>query len=375
MLAPGGTRFAGDKIFALLFAGLLVFGLLMLASASWPLGFDRFYGNGYYFLVHQLLFGILPGAVGFLVAYFVPHEWYRKVALPMLAISLLLLVIVFIPGLGMEIKGSRSWIDLGLFSFQPSELVKFTFLVYLAAWLEGSMGKNVRDMTKGLAPFLVVLGVIMLLLLLQPDTGSMGIIVMMALAVYFVAGAPMKYFAFFGVAGAALLWLLFTVSPYRAERLTAFLHPELDKQGSGYQINQALLAIGSGGVLGRGYGHSLQKFQYLPEVAGDSIFAVIAEELGFVLTSAFVVLYVAMLFRGLVIAERAPDAFGTYLVVGVMAWLGIQAFVNIGAMVALLPLTGVPLPFVSYGGTALAISMAAVGVVLNVSKSSKEMNI
>lgn len=362
-------------MFALLFAGVLVFGLLMLASASWPLGFDRFYGNGYYFLVHQLLFGVLPGIVGFLIAYLVPHQSYRKFALPMLAISIFLLLIVFVPGLGIEIKGSHSWISLGLFSFQPSELVKFTFLVYLAAWLEGSMGKNVQDATRGLLPFLVVLGVIMLLLLLQPDTGTMGIIVMMALAVYFVAGAPMKYFAFFGIAGAALLWLLFTISPYRAERLTAFLHPELDKQGSGYQINQALLAVGSGGVFGRGYGHSLQKFQYLPEVAGDSIFAVIAEELGFLLTSAFVVLYVAMLFRGLVIAERAPDSFGTYLVVGVMAWLGIQAFVNIGAMVALLPLTGVPLPFVSYGGTALAISMTAVGVVLNVSKTHKELGV
>lgn len=375
MQRTGGMQFSGDKVFALLFAGVLVFGLLMLASASWPLGFDRFYGNGYYYLVHQLLFGVLPGLVGFTIAYLVPHQSYRKFALPMLAISVFLLVIVFIPGLGVEIKGSRSWISLGLFSLQPSELVKFTFLIYLAAWLEGSMAKNVRDTAKGLFPFLTVLGMIMGLLLLQPDTGTMGIIVMMALAVYFVAGAPLKYFAFFGLAGAALLWLLFTISPYRAERLTAFLHPELDPLDTGYQINQSLLAIGSGGFFGRGYGHSLQKFQYLPEVAGDSIFAVIAEELGFVLTSAFVLLYVGMLFRGLVIAERAPDTFGTYLVVGVMAWLGIQAFVNIGAMVGLLPITGVPLPFVSYGGTALAIAMTAVGVVLNVSKQQKEIGV
>lgn len=371
----GGSRFTGDKTFVALFGGLVVFGLLMLASASWPSGFDRFQGNGYYFLVHQLLFGVLPGVVGCCIAYIAPYQMYKKIALPMLALSILLLLLVFIPGLGMEIKGSRSWISLGLFSFQPSELVKFTFLLYLAAWFEGSMGKNVRDTAKGLLPFLAVLGVVMLLLLLQPDTGSMGIIVMMALAVYFVAGAPLKYFGFFGVAGAALLWLLFTISPYRAERLTAFLHPEVDKQGSGYQVDQALLAIGSGGFLGRGYGHSLQKFQYLPEVAGDSIFAVMAEELGFLLTSAFVLLYVGLLFRGLVIAERAPDAFGTYIVVGVVAWLGIQAFVNMGAMVALLPLTGVPLPFVSYGGTALAISMTAVGVVLNVSRSQKEQGV
>lgn len=358
----------------LLFLGVLIFGLLMLASASWPMSFDNFEGNGYYLFVHQLLFGVLPGSVGFLVAYLIPYQSYRKLALPMLGLSVFFLLIVFIPGLGLEIKGSHSWISIAGFSMQPSEFVKFTFLMYVAAWLEGSMGKNVRDTMKGLVPFLVVLGMIMLLLLLQPDTGTMGIIVVMALAVYFAAGAPLKYFAFFGVAGAALLSLLFVVSPYRAERLTAFLHPELDKQGSGYQINQALLAVGSGGFLGRGYGHSLQKFQYLPEVAGDSIFAVIAEELGFVLTSAFVLLYVGMLFRGLVIAERSPDTFGTYIVVGIMAWLGIQAFVNIGAMVGLLPITGVPLPFVSYGGSALAVAMSAVGVVLNVSRTQKEMN-
>lgn len=375
MRPHGGIRYSGDKIFTLLFLGVLIFGLLMLASASWPMSFDDFQGNGYYLFVHQLLFGVLPGVVGFLIAYFVPYQVYKRFALPMLGLSIFLLVIVFIPGLGVEIKGSHSWISLGAFSMQPSELVKFTFLMYVAAWLEGSMGKNVRDTMKGLVPFLMVLGAVMLLLLLQPDTGTMGIIVVMALAVYFVAGAPLKYFAFFGVAGALLLSLLFTFSPYRAERLMAFLHPELDKQGAGYQINQALLAVGSGGILGRGYGHSLQKFQYLPEVAGDSIFAVIAEELGFVLTSAFVLLYVGMLFRGLVIAEHSPDTFGMYLVVGIMAWLGIQAFVNIGAMVGLLPITGVPLPFVSYGGTALAIAMTAVGVVLNVSRTSKEMSV
>jgi cell division protein FtsW len=375
MRPHGGMRYSGDKVFTLLFLGVLIFGLLMLASASWPMSFDDFQGNGYYLFVHQLLFGVLPGVVGFLIAYFVPYQVYKRFALPMLGLSIFLLIIVFIPGLGVEIKGSHSWISLGAFSMQPSELVKFTFLMYVAAWLEGSMGKNVRDTMKGLVPFLIVLGIVMLLLLLQPDTGTMGIIVIMALAVYFVAGAPLKYFAFFGVAGALLLSLLFTFSPYRAERLTAFLHPELDKQGAGYQINQALLAVGSGGIFGRGYGHSLQKFQYLPEVAGDSIFAVIAEELGFVLTSVFVLLYVGMLFRGLVIAEHSPDTFGTYLVVGIMAWLGIQAFVNIGAMVGLLPITGVPLPFVSYGGTALAIAMTAVGVVLNVSRTQKEMSV
>ncbi|HLD20877.1 MAG TPA: FtsW/RodA/SpoVE family cell cycle protein, partial [Patescibacteria group bacterium] len=171
------------------------------------------------------------------------------------------------------------------------------------------------------------------------------------------------------VAGLALL---ITAAPYRAARFTTFLHPELDPQGIGYHINQALLAIGSGGIFGLGYGHSRQKFQYLPEVAGDSIFAVVAEEMGLIVAIITIGLFLLFLWRMLAIAKRAPDDFGKYVVVGVAAWIVIQAFVNIGSMVALMPITGVPLPFISYGGTSLAISLAAVGVVLNISKSQKK---
>ncbi len=180
----------------------------------------------------------------------------------------------------------------------------------------------------------------------------------------------MTHIAGMGAFGAGLFAIAIKLSPYRAERFMTFLHPELDPLGVGYQINQALLAIGSGGLFGRGYGHSLQKFQYLPEVAGDSIFAVMSEELGFIFTTLFILAFIAMIMRGLRIAEKARDAFGTYLVVGVMVWFGFQALVNIGAMVGVMPITGVPLPFVSYGGTALAVSLSAVGVVLNVSKAS-----
>lgn len=267
---------------------------------------------------------------------------------------------------------------------QPSEVVKLTFLIYLSAWLEKRSRVELGDVATGLAPFVTTLGLVMLLLFLQPDTGTMGIIVAMSLAVYFVAGAPLRYIALFGFAGALAVFFLLQVVPalsdsipvfekleYRTERFVTFLHPELDPLGTGYHINQALLAIGSGGLFGRGYGHSLQKFQYLPEVAGDSIFAVMAEELGFVLASAFVLLYVVFLFRGLSIGEHAPDAFGKYLVIGIMTWFGVQAFVNIGAMVSIVPITGVPLPFVSYGGTALAISLTAAGIVLNVSAAKK----
>lgn len=364
MLKRGGAYL--DRGFLFLLLGLTALGLVMLASASWPLGFDRF-DDGYYFLKHQMIFGLLPGVVGGLIAFRVPFEMLRRFAPHMLGLSILLLVMVFIPGIGAEFGTSRSWIGVGNFSFQPSELVKLTFLIYLAAWLENRSRHELKSLSAGLAPFLTVLGILAGLLILQPDTGTLGIIVLTAFAVYFVAGAPLSHLFGLGIIATGAIAMLIKFSEYRAARILTFLHPELDPLGVGYHINQALLAIGSGGIFGRGYGHSLQKFQYLPEVAGDSIFAVMSEELGFVLVSAFILFYIVFLFRGFKIAETAPDAFGRYLSIGIMTWFGIQAFVNIGAMVGIMPITGVPLPFVSYGGTALAISLTAAGVVLNVS--------
>ena len=366
----GGIRHA-DRTFLALLGGLLLLGFVLLASASGPMGFVKFHDT-YYFLKHQIIFGLIPGAIGFLIASRVPYATYRRFAGVMLLISILLLLSVFIPGLGTDLGTfAQQWIRIGSFTIQPSELVKLTFLFYVAAWMEKRSEHEIRDLHSGLIPFAIVLSVVMGLLLLEHDTGTLGVIVIMALGVYFSAGAPFRYFALFGGAGVGLLGLLITFSPYRAARFMTFLHPELDPKGVGYHINQALLAVGSGGFFGRGYGHSLQKFQYLPEVAGDSIFAVVAEELGFLLTTAFLVLYVGFLQRGFKIAANAHDAFGRYLVVGVMCWIGAQAFFNIGAMVGVLPITGVPLPLVSYGGTALAVTLTALGVVVNVSSHSK----
>lgn len=362
--------FSIDRGFLMLLGGLVLFGFVMLASASFPAALHEF-NNGYYLLVHQVIFGLLPGLVGFFVAYKIPYGWYRRYAGAMLLASIVLLLLVYIPGLGVEYGGAQSWIKIGDFSMQPSEIVKLTFLFYLAGWLEKRSEHDLKDFQQGALPFLVALGVIALLLIKQPDTGTMAIIVIMSFAVYFTAGAPLKYLAFFGAAGAGILALLIKITPHRAERLMTFLHPELDPLGIGYHINQALLAIGSGGFFGRGYGHSIQKFQYLPEVAGDSIFAVMGEELGFMFSVGFLVLYMAFIFRGLKIADRAPDAFSRYLVVGIMAWIGIQALFNIGGMIGVVPITGVPLPFVSYGGTALAVALTAMGVVANVSSKAK----
>ncbi|NBS42007.1 stage V sporulation protein E, partial [bacterium] len=239
------------------------------------------------------------------------------------------------------------------------------------AWLEKRGESGVRDVHGGLIPFLATLGAILGLLVLQPDVGTMSIIAGMVLVVYFVAGAPLAYVGGLVMAGISAIAMLIGFAPYRAARFTTFLNPELDPQGIGYHINQALLAIGSGGFFGLGYGHSRQKFQYLPEVASDSIFAVIGEEMGLVVAVGVLALFVWFLFRTLKIANEAPDKFGKYVATGIGAWLVLQAFVNIGSMVAIMPMTGVPLPFISYGGTSLAVSLWAVGVVLNISRYGK----
>ena len=360
-----------DVLLLVIVAVIVLFGLVMLLSASAPSGYSQF-ADSYYYVKHQMIFGLIPG-IGAMVAFArIPYTFWRKHAWNLLLLSIVLLVLVFIPGLSAGIGTARSWISVGgVFSLQPSEVVKLTFLFYLAAWLAQRDKHSVRDVQAGFLPFVFVLGTIMLLMILQPDIGTMSIIAAMSLVVYFVAGAPISYVLGLIAAGVAGLLALITAAPYRAARFTTFLHPELDPQGIGYHINQALLAIGSGGFFGVGYGHSRQKFQYLPEVASDSIFAVIGEEMGFMVAVLTIGLFLLFLWRILEIAKRSPDSFGKYVVVGVGAWIVIQAFVNIGSMVALMPITGVPLPFISYGGTSLAISLAAVGVVLNVSKSMK----
>ncbi|MDP2631784.1 MAG: putative lipid II flippase FtsW [Candidatus Uhrbacteria bacterium] len=367
---PKTEKWKIDKTFLFLVIGITLFGLIILTSASSPLGYDKF-GDSYYFIKHQLTLGLLPGIAAFLLTISIPYKKWKTVAFPMLLISVGLLILVFIPGVGADFGTfANSWVDLGAFSFQPSEIVKLTFLIYLAAWME-KRRDELKDFHSGLVPFLIILGIISTLMLLQPDLGTLSIIAAMAFVIYFVAGGPLVYLMGIGASGVAAFLLAIQTSPYRAARFMTFLHPELDPQGVGYQINQALLAIGSGGFFGRGYGHSLQKFQYLPEVAGDSIFAIMSEELGFVFTAAFLLVFLFLILRGLKIAEMSDDNFGKFLVVGIIAWFGVQAFVNIGAMLGVMPITGVPLPFMSYGGTSLVVSLAASGLILNVSKGVK----
>ena len=361
---------AMDYTFLGMVGVMLLFGFMMLASASGPMSYVLSKTNDSLYLVkHQLFFGLIPGLVGLFVMSRIQYQFWKKHAWGFLLVSVGLLILVFIPGIQADFGTSHSWISIGnLFSLQPAEIVKLTFLFYLAGWLESRGTHGVKDFHGGFLPFICILGVIMFLLILQPDIGTMSIIVAISMIVYFTAGARFLHLSGLVAAGIGLLTFLITTSKYRQDRLMTLLHPELDPSGAGYHINQALLALGSGGFFGLGYGHSRQKFQYLPEVSGDSIFAVIGEEMGFFMAVILLAVFLFFFWRALRIARSAPDSFGKYVTIGVASWILVQAFVNIGSMVGLLPITGVTLPFISYGGTSLAVSLAAIGVVLNISK-------
>jgi len=339
---------------------LLVFGLAMLASASSDLG-KQLFNNSYYYLEHQLAFGLTIGLVGFLVGYFVPYYRFKNIAFVLLLISMVALIMVFTP-LGTAASGSTRWLRLGPLSFQPAELMKFTYILYLAAWLSNAKFQS------GLLPFAIISGLIAVLLILQPATSTVAILLGAGLVVYFVSGAPWKYIL--GIIGIAVLGvaIVIAVTPYRRARIMAYLNPTQNLQGQNYQVNQALIAIGSGGFWGQGYGQSATKDSYLPTPIDDSIFAVVAEELGFVGAGALVALFAIVTFRMFWLAMRTGDQFGRMILIGFGTVIALQAFVNMASISGIIPLTGVPLPFVSYGGTALAVFITMSGVALNVTR-------
>jgi cell division protein FtsW len=361
-----------DYVFLGLVGAITVFGLIMLSSASSAVAYEKFQDN-YWYLKHQIIFGLLPGLAAFFVMARIDYRKWKKYALPFLILSIVLLLLVFIPGLGASYGRARNWINFFGISLQPSEIVKLTFLIYLAAWLSTKKGeKEMKETSSSFIPFAAAFGLIVFLMAAQPDVGTLSIIAAISLIVYFFAGASLVHLSWITGAGALLFFILIKVAPYRTARLMTFLHPELDPQGLGYHINQALLAVGSGGFFGLGLGLSRQKFQYLPEVVGDSIFAIIAEELGFFLAAGLICAFIFLALRGFKIAKTAPDSFGKLLALGITSWFVFQAFINIGAMLGILPITGVPLPFISYGGTALTVGLAAAGIMANISKYSRD---
>lgn len=368
MIAKEKTKKADPIILAVILI-LLVFGLVMISSAGVVVSKARF-EDPYYFFKHQLFFGVIPGLILMFIVSKVHYQFWKKMALPLFIIALILLLLVFLPGVGVKLQGASRWVNLGPISFQPTELMKLAVIVYLASWL-ATRGDRIKSLREGLLPFAVIMAIVGFLIILQPDVGTLGAISVIALAMFFSAGAPVGYiFSLLG-AGLVMLFLLIKLEPYRMSRLTAFLDPSVDPHGISYQINQALIAIGSGGILGLGLGQSRQKFNYLPEPIGDSIYAVVGEELGMIGAGILLLLFILLALRGFKIAHHAPDRFSSLVAVGISSWIAFQALINIMAIVGLIPLTGITLPFVSYGSTSLVFVLVGVGILLNISKHSK----
>lgn len=346
-----------DRQLLILIVAFVVLGLISVADASAPQALNTF-GDKFYLFKQQFIWSLV-GFCGMFIASKVNYKYWEKIATPIFFIAIFLLIVVLIPNLGSKVLGARRWIDFGFFSVQPSEVVKLGLSIFLA---------KVASRNKGpmsyFAPLVLVTGLIML----QPDLGTTMIVSLIGLCQIFISGINLFYFAgALGIGGLATM-ILILISPYRKERLLSFLEAERDPLGASYHIRQVLLGLGSGGIFGVGLGASRQKYLFLPESSTDSVFAVIAEELGLLGALGIIFLFAFFIYKGMMIAKNSPDTFSRVLAVGITSWIGGQAFLNIASMVALVPLTGIPLPFISYGGSSLVTVMAGCGILLNISK-------
>jgi cell division protein FtsW len=360
-----------DRYFFGLILIIVVIGLFAFVSAS--LGIlarseSKFYGV----LFNQIVLGFIGGLIAMWITVKIPYLFWRKYAFFIFLGTLMLTLLVFVPGLGFSHGGAQRWISIGPVSFQPAEILKLGFVIYFAAWLAWTQKKK-QEFKYKIIPLLIMLAIVASALLQQPDTKSLILITAAACGMLFISGVSWKKVIAIILLGIMSITALAFARPYVMDRIKTYLHPSTDPRGTSYQLQQSLIAIGSGGIFGRGLGQSVQKFNYLPEPQGDSIFAVIGEEFGFIGSTLLVVLYVFLAIRGYKIAMQAPDSFSQYLVVGLITLLIAQIFLNILSLVGLFPLTGVPLVFVSHGGTSLAIALAAAGIILNVSRYEKEV--
>lgn len=358
-----------DKIFLGIVITLVILGVIMFTSASLGI-LAKNEAKFYSVLAGQFIFGLLGGSVALYFGYKIPYKFWRDYSLPLFIGSIILTALVFIPGLDFSHGGARRWVSIFGYTFQPVEFLKIGFIIYFAAWLSWAKGR-VRDFKFSILPLSIFLGVIALVLLKQPDTKSLILITVTALSLLFVSGAPLKYIL--GIMAVSILafGILIFFKPYLMERVNTFFNPSENSTTSSYQLQQSLIAIGSGGSFGRGLGQSIQKFNYLPEPQGDSIFAVVGEEFGFFGTFVLICFYLAFAMRGFWIAVRAPDPFSKFLVLGFIIMIIAQSFMNIASITGVFPLTGVPLVFMSHGGTSLLLSLGMIGVILNVSQNSK----
>ncbi|MBZ5748708.1 MULTISPECIES: stage V sporulation protein E [Metabacillus] len=361
-------RSTPDFILVILTLLLLTIGLIMVYSASAVWATYKF-DDSFFFAKRQLLFA----GVGVIAMFFlmnVDYWTWRSWAKVLIIVCFILLIAVLIPGIGMERNGSRSWIGVGAFSIQPSEFMKLAMIAFLAKFLSENQ-KKITSFKKGLVPSLGLVFTAFGIIMLQPDLGTGTVMVGTCIVMIFVSGARISHFGWLGLLGVAGFVGLVISAPYRIKRITSFLDPWEDPLGSGFQIIQSLYAIGPGGLVGLGLGQSRQKFFYLPEPQTDFIFAILAEELGFIGGSLVLLLFGLLLWRGVRIALGAPDLYGSFLAIGIISMVAIQVMINVGVVTGLMPVTGITLPFLSYGGSSLTLMLMAIGVLLNVSRYSK----
>ncbi|MDY4191025.1 MAG: putative lipid II flippase FtsW [Oscillospiraceae bacterium] len=356
-----------DVTFLVLVLLLLTFGLVMMFSASYAYAYYRM-DDSFYYIKRQLLFAVGGLGVMIFLAYF-DYRWWRKLALPVFAASILMLVVVlFMP----ERNGAKRWIELGPLTFQPSEIAKFAVILMFASMV-ALYGEKMRSFRYGILPFAAVLGVVAALMVLEPHLSGTILILSIGAVMMFVGGTDLKWFLLLLcvlVAAVGIVVLIPGVIEYAQSRFQYWLDPFSDAQGKGFQTIQSLLAIGSGGFMGLGLGNSRQKYLYIPEPQNDFVFSIVCEELGFVGAAIIVILFALLVWRGFVIAIRAKDKFGSMLAVGLTTQVGLQALLNIAVVTNTIPNTGISLPFFSYGGSALIMLLAQMGVVLSVSRQA-----
>lgn len=331
-----------------------------MTDASAPQAIS-YWGDKFYFAKQQIVWAMV-GLVGLFIASKIHYSFWERLATPLFFLSLITLALVLVPGIGSRFLGARRWILLGPLSFQPSEFVKLTLAIYLAKAAKGG---------KSFFSFFIPVGLVASLIMLQPDLGTTIVVVTTSFSQIFVSGIGLIYFFGATLAGIVLSFIVIITSTYRRERLMTFLAQSQDPLKESYHIRQILLALGSGGLFGVGLGASRQKYLFLPEAASDSIFAIIAEEIGFIGAAILILIFAVFIFRGLKIVNSAPDTFSKILGLGIVSWIGFQTFFNIASMIVLTPLTGVPLPFFSYGGSSLVMILVGVGILLNISKYGK----
>lgn len=360
-----------DRAFLGLTSLLVVVGFFIFSSAS--LGIlavneTKFSSVAF----NQTFFGIFLGSIACLIFSRIDYKFWKKNAFFIFLLTIVATLLVFAPVIGFSHGGATRWINLGIITFQPSELLKIGFVIYLAAWISSSKDK-IKTFKHGLLPFIVMVSIVGAILLAQPDTDTYAVILFAGLAMFIVGGGRWTHIALVGLVTLLGLLIVIYTRPYVKQRFEIFLSPSSNYLTSGYQFQQSLIAVGSGQIAGKGFGKSIQKFSYLPEPIGDSIFAVAAEEFGFIGASLIILIFVAFAFKGLKIGARSPDSFGGLLVVGIVILIMSQMFINVGGMIGLLPLTGIPLPFISHGGTALFITLIEAGIILNISRHSKRI--